>query len=275
MERDAVEVPLHVPVLGRGERGSRRSRRCGGIFNGLRKEAAEDHLGPRIFLVEHPPRGAEKLRVAIRVPVELEKVTMFSSFQISQRRIGRKGTALGFPSRTTRRARSGRTASRRKVVQAQSSKGAVHRLFDGPGASTSSARAPDEGEDHGPMFGREPDLPVEPVEVRVGDEAASAPWSPTQNIASLALVILAEALHQREVGVAALLPVGRFRGSTTGGQAFGRGGGGNQQERALGRALVHDVSEIIAAPFGAWRSLVARTVRVGEVPGSNPGAPTA
>jgi catechol 2,3-dioxygenase-like lactoylglutathione lyase family enzyme len=26
--------------------------------------------------------------------------------------------------------------------------------------------------------------------------------------------------------------------------------------------------------FGAWRSLVARTVRVGEVPGSNPGAPT-
>jgi hypothetical protein len=27
--------------------------------------------------------------------------------------------------------------------------------------------------------------------------------------------------------------------------------------------------------FGAWRSLVARTVRVGEVPGSNPGAPTA
>jgi hypothetical protein len=31
-------------------------------------------------------------------------------------------------------------------------------------------------------------------------------------------------------------------------------------------------SEIIAL-FGAWRSLVARTVRVGEVPGSNPGAP--
>ena len=31
-------------------------------------------------------------------------------------------------------------------------------------------------------------------------------------------------------------------------------------------------SGIIAA-LGAWRSLVARTVRVGEVPGSNPGAP--
>ena len=29
----------------------------------------------------------------------------------------------------------------------------------------------------------------------------------------------------------------------------------------------------ILARFGAWRSLVARTVRVGEVPGSNPGAP--
>ena len=29
----------------------------------------------------------------------------------------------------------------------------------------------------------------------------------------------------------------------------------------------------ILATFGAWRSLVARTVRVGEVPGSNPGAP--
>src|SRR5205085_821177 len=29
----------------------------------------------------------------------------------------------------------------------------------------------------------------------------------------------------------------------------------------------------ILGPFGAWRSLVARTVRVGEVPGSNPGAP--
>jgi hypothetical protein len=27
------------------------------------------------------------------------------------------------------------------------------------------------------------------------------------------------------------------------------------------------------ARVGAWRSLVARTVRVGEVPGSNPGAP--
>jgi hypothetical protein len=27
--------------------------------------------------------------------------------------------------------------------------------------------------------------------------------------------------------------------------------------------------------LGAWRSLVARTVRVGEVPGSNPGAPIA
>src|SRR5918998_6469036 len=27
------------------------------------------------------------------------------------------------------------------------------------------------------------------------------------------------------------------------------------------------------APIGAWRSLVARAVRVGEVPGSNPGAP--
>src|SRR6476469_672965 len=27
------------------------------------------------------------------------------------------------------------------------------------------------------------------------------------------------------------------------------------------------------ACVGAWRSLVARTVRVGEVPGSNPGAP--
>src|SRR4051794_7391300 len=29
----------------------------------------------------------------------------------------------------------------------------------------------------------------------------------------------------------------------------------------------------LIAVFGAWRSLVARTVRVGEVPGSNPGAP--
>src|SRR5438105_6460104 len=33
-------------------------------------------------------------------------------------------------------------------------------------------------------------------------------------------------------------------------------------------------SERLDSPsFGAWRSLVARTVRVGEVPGSNPGAP--
>lgn len=30
---------------------------------------------------------------------------------------------------------------------------------------------------------------------------------------------------------------------------------------------------ILTGVFGAWRSLVARTVRVGEVPGSNPGAP--
>jgi hypothetical protein len=32
-------------------------------------------------------------------------------------------------------------------------------------------------------------------------------------------------------------------------------------------------SRVDWTPFGAWRSLVARTVRVGEVPGSNPGAP--
>ena len=32
---------------------------------------------------------------------------------------------------------------------------------------------------------------------------------------------------------------------------------------------------ILRPVFGAWRSLVARTVRVGEVPGSNPGAPIA
>ena len=30
---------------------------------------------------------------------------------------------------------------------------------------------------------------------------------------------------------------------------------------------------IVFALLGAWRSLVARTVRDGEVPGSNPGAP--
>src|SRR3954453_10846369 len=39
------------------------------------------------------------------------------------------------------------------------------------------------------------------------------------------------------------------------------------------RGQVSDVS--ILLPLGAWRSLVARTVRVGEVPGSNPGAPIA
>jgi hypothetical protein len=43
-------------------------------------------------------------------------------------------------------------------------------------------------------------------------------------------------------------------------------------------AIAADASEprtygILRAFLGAWRSLVARTVRVGEVPGSNPGAP--
>ena len=34
----------------------------------------------------------------------------------------------------------------------------------------------------------------------------------------------------------------------------------------------HD--EVRYSSFGVWRSLVARAVRVGEVPGSNPGTPT-
>src|SRR5690242_17505950 len=55
------------------------------------------------------------------------------------------------------------------------------------------------------------------------------------------------------------------------GQAQGKRGQREEEafESCVGRPVL---SEIIAA-FGAWRSLVARTVRVGEVPGSNPGAP--
>ena len=41
---------------------------------------------------------------------------------------------------------------------------------------------------------------------------------------------------------------------------------------ALRRITGGEAARLLAA-FGAWRSLVARTVRVGEVPGSNPGAP--
>ena len=43
--------------------------------------------------------------------------------------------------------------------------------------------------------------------------------------------------------------------------------GRGRADRARSRSLW------FTGPFGAWRSLVARTVRVGEVPGSNPGAP--
>ena len=40
------------------------------------------------------------------------------------------------------------------------------------------------------------------------------------------------------------------------------------------RPLLFSLSRArLDSDFGAWRSLVARTVRVGEVPGSNPGAP--
>ena len=44
--------------------------------------------------------------------------------------------------------------------------------------------------------------------------------------------------------------------------------GGARPAAVAGRGRVHNARRI-----GAWRSLVARSVRVGEVPGSNPGAP--
>jgi hypothetical protein len=44
---------------------------------------------------------------------------------------------------------------------------------------------------------------------------------------------------------------------------------GKDQGRTDGEAAVWDTDECA----GAWRSLVARTVRVGEVPSSNLGAP--
>ena len=44
--------------------------------------------------------------------------------------------------------------------------------------------------------------------------------------------------------------------------------GGQEDPRGVARAACG-----LLEPIGAWRSLVARTVRVGEVPGSNPGAP--
>src|SRR3954447_4080221 len=43
-----------------------------------------------------------------------------------------------------------------------------------------------------------------------------------------------------------------------------------EDSRAVRARILH---RSILLPLGAWRSLVARTVRVGEVPGSNPGAP--
>ena len=89
------------------------------------------------------------------------------------------------------------------------------------------------------------------------------------------------ALHQLVVA----LPVGPLRrhpGERGGRRAAGAGAASRSRakiaprmasfrcHRVVGPGLV---SEIIVAAFGAWRSLVARTVRVGEVPGSNPGAP--
>ncbi len=50
------------------------------------------------------------------------------------------------------------------------------------------------------------------------------------------------------------------------GQDLG-GGGGHRATIAATRRVGY------CRRVGAWRSLVARTVRVGEVPGSNPGAP--
>src|SRR5207245_9327024 len=47
----------------------------------------------------------------------------------------------------------------------------------------------------------------------------------------------------------------------------GRGGGADPAGRPPFRRLAFD------GRSGVWRSLVARSVRVGEVPGSNPGTP--
>src|SRR4051794_40438220 len=50
-------------------------------------------------------------------------------------------------------------------------------------------------------------------------------------------------------------------------------GGRAGERRPPGPAGGRTAAARLIAVFGAWRSLVARTVRVGEVPGSNPGAP--
>ena len=82
-----------------------------------------------------------------------------------------------------------------------------------------------------------------------------------------------EALRQirmRRRGTITASARARIRGSC-GSSPYGTGRG--QSSGPSGRRTRFEPRSEIIAALGAWRSLVARTVRVGEVPGSNPGAP--
>src|SRR6202040_2350041 len=97
-----------------------------------------------------------------------------------------------------------------------------------------------------------------------------------QNIGSLTLVTPLLRIRAKSVALSGLC--GEIP-AKEGGERLAAAGGATARSTRAARASGSlrfmggpVVSEIIAA-FGAWRSLVARTVRVGEVPGSNPGAP--
>ena len=87
VQRDAVEVGLDV--AGPVETGEEVAG--GDVRRHLQRpaeEAADDHLRSGVDRVQDPPGDPDQLREAGRIG-RVAKVTMFSSFQISQRGIGR------------------------------------------------------------------------------------------------------------------------------------------------------------------------------------------
>ena len=112
------------------------------------------------------------------------------------------------------------------------------------------------------------------------EDCGVSDWTPAQYIGSLTLRTSLLSISSKSlspVGPWGAMPA-KGPGTRAAAEAGAEGGerqhGGEDRERAFHRwGVIGVVSEIIVAAFGAWRSLVARTVRVGEVPGSNPGAP--
>ena len=220
-------------------------------------------------------------------------VTMFSSFQISQWRdrqvVELRVVVPEFAVDAVAERRFAEEPLPRPALP-----GGLHRQLQRVGGDP-FGRAPDERHHPHPVFGRQFDLPVEarpvgPHHQRAlrldADPEHRQPHAVDPGFPHQFEVLVPERVLRRQPDE----PGGRYAPALAGSAssaattttiksrtcriviAFKPAAG--QSSGSVGhprRAPPHPLRQ--SAPLGAWRSLVARTVRVGEVPGSNPGAP--